>query len=348
MKVKRKTNCQTLRVLRLAGRCSRKPLKLQHGGHQSQNGQDGGGAPRRSGSALVQAGSRAGPGDRTRRRGRARGADAAVARADDRARARGRAGASLAARAGRARRGAGRRAGACGGASGAGSTSLGGGARVGTSRGRVAGASRSRTAGSSGAGRSGSVLRLGLGRGRGSAGGHGGGGVAGLRRRGGRRLGDLGVALLDAAVVAAVVGVGVRRGGVGVGDLDGLDVHGVRRTAVVGLAASPLDGALLVIRITTGPDTQSQTHGGLGEASTSLGIVESNGSHDVAVDRPGHLILGPVNRVGVEGVLRSSHGLKGGAVIGRGVTLAEVVGLDLSGVSTEGFLYSIGLASLHA
>jgi hypothetical protein len=169
-----------------------------------------------------------------------------------------------------------------------------------------------------------------------------GAGGRGGRGGGAGRAGSLdestSTAELDAVGGARVVAVGVRVGRVGVGDLHRLDVHGEGSLGVVGLATSPLNGALAVVGVTTSPDTDAHTHGGLGVASTALGIGVVESANGGAVNGPDGLVLLPVHRVGVEGVLGVRHTGPSGAVIGGSVTLAEVVGLDLGSVAAKSLL----------
>lgn len=174
----------------------------------------------------------------------------------------------------------------------------------------------------------GSLSRLG-------AGGRGGAGRAG----GARSLAEgTGTAELDAVGRARIVAIGVRIGRVGVGDGHGLDVHGEGSLGVVGLAASPLDSALGVAGVTTSPATNAHTHRSLGVASTALGIGVVQSADGGTVDGPDGLVLLPVHRVGVESRLRVGNAGPSGAIIGGGITLAKVVGLDLGSVATESLL----------
>lgn len=145
-------------------------------------------------------------------------------------------------------------------------------------------------------------------------------------------------ALLDRVGGAGVVGVGVRLGGVGVDNLDVLDVHAEGSSRVVGLATGPLNGALAVGGVTASPDTDADIHGGLGEASAALGIVVVQGADDVAVDGPLDGLLLPVHLISVEFTLGVGHGGPGITVIGRGITLAEVVGLNCARVAAKSLL----------
>lgn len=146
------------------------------------------------------------------------------------------------------------------------------------------------------------------------------------------------VASLDALVRTAGVRELVGIGGRVVGDLDRLDVHGERSLAVVGSTTSPLDGTLAVARVTTSPDTQTQTHGGLRETRAALSVSVLDSTESLAVNDPADGILGPVDGVGVEVVLRGVDVLPGLTVVGGSVTLAEVVGLDLVRVASNTFL----------
>lgn len=115
-------------------------------------------------------------------------------------------------------------------------------------------------------------------------------------------------------------------------------MHGVRSRAVVGQATGPLDGALGVAGVAAGPAAKSQAHRSLREASATLGIVVRERTHDRTVNRPGNGILGPVDGVGVESLLRSGNGHVSASVICGGVSFAKVVCLNLSGVTAQYFL----------
>lgn len=245
---------------------------------------------------------------------------------------------------------------------GAGSTVESSGARARASAGAIARSGsrvrlRTRTSASAGAGAS-----AGASSGVGSAGGAGrvrsggcrvggsaGGRTAGGGRRrvagGGRRtaVGAGSVGGLDALVRTAGVGPLVGVGGVVVGDGDGLHVHREGSLGVVGLTASPLDGSLAVVGVTTGPDTETQLHGSLGEARAALGLVVLDSANRVAVNEPGDGFLGPVDSVGVEGLLGSVQVDPGLAIVGSGVALAEVVGFDSVREATNALLFTISM-----
>lgn len=134
--------------------------------------------------------------------------------------------------------------------------------------------------------------------------------------------------------------------------MDRLHIHGEWSTAVVSLATSPFNGTLLVAGVTTCPDAESQACRSLGEAASALGIGVVQSADSVAVNGPRDRLGRPFNRVGVEGLLGSSHGFVGGTVVAGGVTLPKVVGLDLSGVATKSLLYnthtiSSGVECMH-
>lgn len=150
-----------------------------------------------------------------------------------------------------------------------------------------------------------------------------------------------GVDGLDALVGAALVGPLVLAGGVVVVDVHRVDIHGEGSLAVVGLAAGPLDGSLAVVGVTTGPDADAEAHGSLWEARAALGVLVGEGAHALAVDQEVDGLLGPVDRVGVPGLDGGRDLLVGGAVVGGGVTLAEVVGFDLVVVAAEALLISL-------
>lgn len=116
------------------------------------------------------------------------------------------------------------------------------------------------------------------------------------------------------------------------------DIHGEGAVAVVGHTTSPLDGALGVGGITTGPDTNAQVHGALGETGATLGFVVGDGADVLAIDRPCDVVFLPVDAVGVEGVHGGLNGLPGLTIVRGGIALAEVIGLDLVVVATDTLL----------
>lgn len=60
-----------------------------------------------------------------------------------------------------------------------------------------------------------------------------------------------------------------------------------------------------------------------------MGVGGEQSADDGAVDDPVDLVLGPLNGVGVGAGERSIDGVESTTVVGGGVALAEVVGLDL-------------------
>lgn len=127
--------------------------------------------------------------------------------------------------------------------------------------------------------------------------------------------------------------------------MDGLDVHGEGGLAEVGHAASPLSGTRGFCRVTASPDTNSQVHGSLGESGSALGLRSMKGSEHIAVNRPGDVVLLPVDGVGVEGADGIIDMGISRPVIGGGVTLAEVVGLDFIILATESLLCPVSVWS---
>lgn len=66
-----------------------------------------------------------------------------------------------------------------------------------------------------------------------------------------------------------------------------------------------------------------------------MGVGGEQGADNLVVDEPVDLVLGPLNGVGVGAGERSTDGVEGTTVVGGGVALAEVVGLDLLVVTTN-------------
>ena len=88
--------------------------------------------------------------------------------------------------------------------------------------------------------------------------------------------------------------------GVLVSDLNTLDSHSERRLRVVGQASGPLNDTLLIVAVTTSPDPDAHSGGGLREvlSANSIGVLE--GADGLAVDGPGEGIASPVKGVGVD------------------------------------------------
>lgn len=154
----------------------------------------------------------------------------------------------------------------------------------------------------------------------------------------------MGLAIVGKNVDASVRAIGALRPVVVLGtrhtvgvvlDGDGLVVGEERSAAEVGVTTSPLDGSIGSILATCNPGTKFDLHGSLGESSTILGIGIVQGADQATIDVPFDVVLGPVNGISVELLLRVADGVVGSTVVGGSITLAEVVGLDLGCVTTE-------------
>lgn len=115
-----------------------------------------------------------------------------------------------------------------------------------------------------------------------------------------------------------------------------LDDHSVGASIVVDHTTSPLDRALLIVRVTSRPDTNADIARRLREGTLGavLGLIVCQGPEQLAVDPPLNLVLVPVGGVVVEfrvGVVD----LEELAVLVVGDTLAVVVCLDLGGVVAD-------------
>lgn len=221
--------------------------------------------------------------------------------------------------------------------------------------------SRGNQGGGLGSGRAGSIS--------GAGGIRGAGGIGRARSIGGRALGagvggrGLGGSrgrrrgLVVAAVVAAVTkldldalpGAGLvavnvvldALGGRGIGTSvvnngDALVVAEERSLGEIGVATSPLDGALGSILASSNPGSKLDLHRGLGKAgSATLGVGSGQGTDDVVVDQPGDTSRSPLNGVSVERSKRAGNGVESTTVEGSSVTLAEVVGLSLGVVASN-------------
>lgn len=80
-------------------------------------------------------------------------------------------------------------------------------------------------------------------------------------------------------------------------------------------------------------------HRGLGEASATLGILVVESADNGTINQPVDGFLGPLDGVGVERVLGRADVNPSLTVIGRGIALSEVVGLNGVILSTQCFLY---------
>lgn len=103
----------------------------------------------------------------------------------------------------------------------------------------------------------------------------------------------------------------------------------------IGLSTSPLDGALGGVGAASNPGTKLDLHGGLGESSAALSIGILQLTNLGVVDKPDNVVLGPLDRVGVDLVLRVGDIVVGTSVVGGSITLTEVVGLHLCLVTTK-------------
>lgn len=131
---------------------------------------------------------------------------------------------------------------------------------------------------------------------------------------------------------------GVGLGGVIVLDGHTLNPHGERSLGVVDGTTSPVNSTLAIVGVTTSPDANADIHRSLGEAGTTLSIGFVESTDFLVVDQPDNLSWGPLDGVSVENILGSSDVGPSVTVIGGGITLSEVVGLNLGVVATECFL----------
>ena len=91
--------------------------------------------------------------------------------------------------------------------------------------------------------------------------------------------------------------------------VDLLDRHLEGLLAEVGFAASPLhDARVVVLGVAAGPDAEADVHGRLGVVGALEGVGEFELAQLLAVDPPLDAVLGPVDGVVVEVVLRVREG----------------------------------------
>ncbi len=146
---------------------------------------------------------------------------------------------------------------------------------------------------------------------------------------------------LDALPGAALVTVRVLAGISGalgthvILDDDALVVaqEGSRRE--VGDTTGPVNGALGVVLLAGDPGAELDLHGSLGEAVAARSAGGAQGTDGGAVDDPLDGIGSPVDRVGIEAILRVIDGRVAATVVDISATFAKVVGLDLLRITTE-------------
>lgn len=111
-----------------------------------------------------------------------------------------------------------------------------------------------------------------------------------------------------------------------------LDVHVVRSSFVVNLAASPFDSTYRVLRIACRPDTQSDVHRGLGECRSVGSIIVGQRPLELPVNPPLQLLVCPVRGIVVEAGCSAAVDLVEFRTTISSDALAVVVGLNMGGV----------------
>lgn len=101
------------------------------------------------------------------------------------------------------------------------------------------------------------------------------------------------------------------------------------------VTASPLSGSGVAVLASSNPGSHLDLHRGLGEGRSALGVGSVQSTDNGIVNEPVNLGRGPLNGVLVSRGERSRNGMVDSAVVGGGVTLAEIVGLDLGIVTTN-------------
>lgn len=117
--------------------------------------------------------------------------------------------------------------------------------------------------------------------------------------------------------------------------MDRLDAHAEWNICIVGWTASPVYSSLAVAWVTSGPDTETDTHRGLWVARTTLSITIVECAYIDTVNDPFEGLWRPVDSVCVVGRLRSSNTVVGSSIVGGSVSLPEVVGLDLCSIGAS-------------
>lgn len=116
-------------------------------------------------------------------------------------------------------------------------------------------------------------------------------------------------------------------------DLERFDLHGEGSFAIVDGATSPLNGARTVTRVAASPSANLDLHGRLWILVVGVGGLE--GADCDAIDLPDNLLGRPDDGVLLETILVAGVCVESTAVVGGRLPLAEIVGLDLSGVGAE-------------
>lgn len=120
-----------------------------------------------------------------------------------------------------------------------------------------------------------------------------------------------------------------------VSDSESLVVSNEGSLAEVGSATSPFSSTLRRVGATTAPSSELDLHGSLGESSAALSIGVLQLTNLVAIDVPANVVLGPVEGVGVVVVLGVRDRVVSTTVVGRGISLSEVITLHLSLVASN-------------
>ena len=120
-----------------------------------------------------------------------------------------------------------------------------------------------------------------------------------------------------------------------IGDLKRLNSHGERSLIPLSKAASPLNSALWGFGATTDPVAELDLHWGLWIVVATVGITAHQTTDFSAINGPGKVLWSPINGVLVEAVLWLIHWVIHSTIVGGGVALAVVVGLDGSVVAAD-------------
>ena len=142
---------------------------------------------------------------------------------------------------------------------------------------------------------------------------------------------------LDTLPTARLVAVFVLAAGGEIGYTSTSDVHGVGTLFVVGQPTRPFNCAVGVGGVSTGPDTDSNVHGGLREVLSVIRIFVMEGADEVPVNVPFDLLSCPERGVVVEVLLRLIDRIVDSTVVGRSVALSKVVGFSVGIVDAHEF-----------
>lgn len=144
---------------------------------------------------------------------------------------------------------------------------------------------------------------------------------------------------LDTLPTSCVVAVGIFGSGREIHSPDALDSHCIRALVVIDFSPCPVDCVIIILRISTCPDADSNIARRLRVVCTSLRLIVCERSHDLSINVPFQLLLRPTSCVVVKVVLRSlGHRVPFCAFDGIGcVAFTVIIILGVGGVAADEF-----------